>query len=69
MQSKYNMDEINADTIISDILIEYPELTDYLMEKQLCRADSGPYSVMSLKLSDAAKLFFHQVVSEFRVFN
>lgn len=50
------MDEIHANTIISDILKEYPELTDYLMEKQLCRADSGPYSVMSLKLSDAAKL-------------
>lgn len=50
------MDEIHADTLISDILKEYPELTDYLMEKQLCRADSGPYSVMSLKLSEAAKL-------------
>ncbi|WP_455198560.1 hypothetical protein [Kaarinaea lacus] len=50
------MDEITPDTIISDILIEYPELTDYLMEKQLCRADSGPYSVMSLRLSEAAKL-------------
>lgn len=50
------MDEIHANTIISDILKEYPELTDYLMEKQLCRADSGPYSVMSLKLSDAARL-------------
>ena len=50
------MDEIQEDTLISDILKEYPELTDYLMEKQLCRADSGPYSVMSLKLSEAAKL-------------
>lgn len=50
------MDEIKAESIISDILKEYPELTDYLMEKQLCRADSGPYSVMSLRLSEAAKL-------------
>lgn len=50
------MDEIQADTLVSDILKDYPELTDYLMEKQLCRADSGPYSVMSLRLSDAAKL-------------
>lgn len=50
------MDEIQASSKISDILKEYPELTDYLMEKQLCRADSGPYSVMSLQLSAAAEL-------------
>ena len=57
------MEEIQASTKISDILREYPELTDYLMEKQLCRADSGPYSVMNLKLSAAAELKGHDLES------
>jgi len=49
------MQEISASTIIGDILKEYPELTDYLMELRLCRADAGPDSIMSWELSRAAE--------------
>ncbi|KPJ90151.1 MAG: hypothetical protein AMJ53_14725 [Gammaproteobacteria bacterium SG8_11] len=48
------MQHITASTKINEILKEYPELTDYLMELGLCRADAGPDSILSWELSRAA---------------
>ena len=48
------MQKITASTKISEILNEYPELTDYLMELRLCRTDVGPDSILSWELSRAA---------------
>ena len=49
------MQKILASTRINEILKEYPELTDYLMELRLCRADAGPDSIMSWEISRAAE--------------
>ena len=49
------MQEITASTKINEILREHPELTDFLMELRLCRADAGPDSIMSWELSRAAE--------------
>ena len=49
------MQQITASTKISEILSEYPELTDYLMELRLCRTDVGPDSILSWELSRAAE--------------
>ena len=49
------MQNISASTKIYEILREYPELTDYLMELELCRADAGPDSILSWELSRAAE--------------
>lgn len=49
------MQEILASSKINEILREYPELTDYLMELGLCRADAGPDSILSWDLSRAAE--------------
>ncbi len=48
------MQKITASTRINEILNEYPELTDYLMELRLCRGDIGPGSIMDWELSRAA---------------
>ena len=50
------MQKISASTKIGEILKEYPELTDYLMELRLCRADSGPDSILNWELSRAAEV-------------
>ena len=50
-----NMQNISASTKVNEILKEYPELTDYLMELGLCRADAGPDSILSWPLSRAAE--------------
>ena len=49
------MQSISASTKVNEILKEYPELTDYLMELGLCRADAGPDSILSWPLSRAAE--------------
>jgi len=49
------MQEITASTKINELLKEYPELTDYLMELELCRADAGPDSILGWELSRAAE--------------
>jgi len=49
------MQKITASTKINELLKEYPELTDYLMELELCRADAGPDSILSWELSRAAE--------------
>lgn len=48
------MRNITAGTTISEILNEYPELTDYLMELRLCRSDAGPDSILEWELARAA---------------
>ncbi|UCE90221.1 MAG: hypothetical protein JSW10_05235 [Pseudomonadota bacterium] len=48
------MQKITAATTISEILNEYPELTDYLMDLRLCRSDAGPDSILEWELSRAA---------------
>ena len=48
------MQKITASTRVNEILNEYPELTDYLMELRLCRADIGPDGIMGWELSRAA---------------
>ena len=50
------MQEISASTKVGEILKEYPELTDYLMDLRLCRADSGPDSILNWELSRAAEV-------------
>ena len=49
------MQNISASTKVNEILKEYPELTDHLMELGLCRADAGPDSILSWSLSQAAE--------------
>ncbi|WP_455209655.1 hypothetical protein [Kaarinaea lacus] len=49
------MQNISASTKVNEILKEYPELTDHLMELGLCRADAGPDSILDWPLSLAAK--------------
>lgn len=61
------MQVITASTKINEILKEYPELTDYLMELGLCRADVGPDSILSWELSRAAEekdLELHSLLAE-----
>ena len=49
------MERISESTKISEILSLYPELTDYLMELDLCGCGYGPDNSLGWELSRAAK--------------
>jgi len=48
-------EEIRAGTPVARIMREHPELTDYLLERNLCGCEYGPGSHLALGIAEAAR--------------